>query len=108
MNSGNIVYDDGPDQCWCDSCDALLYERKDQSFICSNPECGRIYNPDSVTKHRTKLEPNKSPYSQEGPELVPITGFTDMKKKKPSVFDREDQKMKRPGFSIVEEWDWPD
>jgi hypothetical protein len=43
-----------------------------------------------------------------GPELVPITGFTDMKKKKPSVFDREDQKMKRAGFSIVEEWDWPD
>jgi hypothetical protein len=50
---------------------------------------------------------------EEGPEFIPITGFATAadtkKKKKPSVFDREDSKMmKRPGFSIVEEWDWPD
>jgi hypothetical protein len=64
----------------------------------------------TLTKHRTLLSPNKSPYLQGGPELVPITGFTDTKKKKkPRVFDREDSKMmKRAGFSIIDEWNWPD
>jgi hypothetical protein len=30
---------------------ALLYERRDQSMICSN--CDRVYQPDSITHHKT-------------------------------------------------------
>jgi hypothetical protein len=103
MNNDVIIFSDADDAAYCDSCDALLYERKDQSFVCSNPECGKIFAPDSVTKHRMELSPDKLQPQERGPEVVPITGFTDTKKKKKStVFDREDQKLfSRAGVSLI-------
>jgi hypothetical protein len=60
--------------------DALLYERKDGSSICSN--CGRIYNPDSIQKHHTELEPEKeSVYKNDGPEVVPLDAYVNPQSK---------------------------
>jgi hypothetical protein len=107
MNNDAIIFSDAEDDVsWCDSCDARLYERKDQSLVCSNPECGKIYAAGSVTKHRLTLSPDKEPRSQGGPAVVPITGFTDKKKqKKSSVFDREDEEMMKIHKAILDQID---
>jgi hypothetical protein len=103
-----IVFSDDSDDSYCDSCDALLYERKDQSLICSNPQCGRQYLPDSINKHKRKLRPDKSRYEDGGPELVPLTGYGSYaKQKKPSVFDREDKSFESKSgryFTSEETW----
>ena len=65
--------------------------------------------PDSVNKHKRKLSPDKSRYSQEGPELVPMTEYGSyVKKKKPTILDKEEKAWVSGGSgrSIinVEEW----
>jgi uncharacterized Zn finger protein (UPF0148 family) len=102
----SIIFSDADDEAWCDDCDARLIERKDGSSICSN--CSRVYTPDSVQKHHMELQPEKNPYSNEGPELVSITGYTEQQqKKKPSVFDKEDKfiESKKTGFKFIESED---
>lgn len=40
--------------------------------------------------------------------IIPLTDYTNKSKKKPTIFDREDEAMKRSGFSIIsEETYWP-
>jgi hypothetical protein len=83
----------------------LLYERKDGSSVCSNGSCGRIYNADSVKKHHTKLGPTKeNPYSNNGPEVVPLDAYRKypQKKKPSSPIDREDERMKRPYCCLID------
>jgi hypothetical protein len=87
-----VIYDgDDDDVAWCSDCDARLYERKDESHVCSNPSCGRVYQPNSVKKHKTGLHPVVDPYEIEGPALLPLTSYYTKKKKKPSLGDKEDQ-----------------
>jgi hypothetical protein len=106
----SIIFSDDDDKAWCNDCDALLYERKDGSSVCSNGNCGRIYNADSIKKHHTQLGPTKeSPYKNNGPEVVPLDSYADpeRKKKPASPIDREDEKMfKRPGFSWISKEDY--
>jgi hypothetical protein len=112
-NNNNIVFSDDDDEAtYCDSCDALLAQRRDESMVCTNPECGRTYLPDSVQKHRSVFAPEKGYHSldaRQGPELVGMSQYgAETKKKKPSVFDREDRMMEaRSGFSWIEHEDWP-
>jgi len=99
-NNNSIVFSDEEDRSWCNSpCDALLIERKDSSMICSY--CGREYLPGSVKKHKRDLQPIEGGYGRDDDlPLVSITGYTDMKPKKTSVFDKEDKLMAaRSGFS---------
>jgi hypothetical protein len=103
-----IVFDDSEDEkSWCSDCDALLIERRDQSFICSY--CARVYQPDSIKKFKSKLGPLKDPYSDEGPELIPMTSYTEKQKKPPSVFEKEDRFFQsKSGRSITSYEDyWP-
>jgi hypothetical protein len=105
-----IVFTEEDDEnAWCDDCDALLIPRKDESMICSNPQCGRQYLPDSINKHKRRLRPDKSRYdNNDGPELVPLTGYGSYaKQKKPTVFDREDRAFESKSgryFTSEETW----
>jgi DNA-directed RNA polymerase subunit M/transcription elongation factor TFIIS len=102
----SIVFSDADDKSYCDSCDALLYERKDSSMICSG--CGNVYNPDSINKHHMDLQPEISQYRNDGPELVPMTEYAEPQKKKPTIGDIEDKVFvsRKSGMSItsVEEY----
>jgi hypothetical protein len=103
MNS--IVFFDEDDNAYCNSpCDALLIPRKDGSMICSY--CNREYLPNSVKRHKRHLGPVDD--AREDPILVPMTEYGSYaKKKKPSVFDREDRMMaSKSGFSWVEHEDF--
>jgi uncharacterized Zn finger protein (UPF0148 family) len=107
MNNA-IIYDDADDErSWCNSpCNALLYERKDGSMICSY--CGREYLPGSVKKHKRDLQPSES-VNDSGPEIVPMTSYGSYaKQKKPSVFDREDRLFEsKSGRHFTDHEDWP-
>ncbi len=88
----SIVFDDEPDKSWCDQpdCGGLLIERKDSSSICSI--CLHEYLPDSVKLHKSKLGPTKGYYDKDdGPELINIREYTEPRKKKPSILDKEDR-----------------
>jgi hypothetical protein len=103
-----VVSDADEDKSYCNTCDALLYERKDGSMICSNGYCAKTYNADSVTKHHTKLGPTKE---AEAPELVPLdlyAHFNPQKQKQKNPIDYEDEKMFKPraGFSITSKEDF--
>jgi hypothetical protein len=37
MNNDAIVFSDADDNAWCDSCDALLYEKKDHTLFVPIP-----------------------------------------------------------------------
>jgi len=81
----SIVFDgDESEHAYCDSpCNALLYQRKDGSMICSY--CSRVYPAGSVNKHKRGLEPIENPYdnsSNGGPLLISMTDYTNKKKKK--------------------------
>jgi hypothetical protein len=105
-----IIYsgDDDEEAVWCDPpCDARLIERKDGSMICSY--CCREYLPNSVNKHKRKLEPTDGRYYDNNPELIPLTDYGSYtKKKKPSVFDAEDRHISasRSGFSWTSHEDY--
>ena len=86
-----VFSDDDDDNSWCGDCDALLYERKDGSMICSNPQCGRNYLPSEVKKHKRHLGPVESPYDDSDVPLVSLSDYANPQRKKPSVFDREDR-----------------
>src|SRR5215217_6559646 len=88
-----IIYFGEDDKSYCSSCDYLLYERKDGSMVCSNGDCGRIYSPNEVRKHKSKLGPEieKRAIDGDGPEVVPITDYTNMKRKIPTPGDIEDK-----------------
>jgi hypothetical protein len=108
-----IVCDDGPDEnAWCDWCDALLYELKDGSMICSNGTCCRVYSPTSVTKHKQKLGPSESPTDSSEPLFMHLgPGYGSYATPKTSVFDKEDRHIasKKSGFHWVEHEDyWPE
>ena len=93
-----IIYDGEDDQSYCGACDYLLYERRDQSMICSNPDCGRMYTPDDVTKHKSKLGPELQKRNHDGgdgPLLVSITDYTSPKKRTPTPGEIEDLAMVR-------------
>jgi hypothetical protein len=103
-----IVFSDDEGNSYCNSCDALLFERKDGSMICSNGYCAKTYNPGSVKKHHTKLGPVKE---TESSELVPLhlyANFNPQKQKQKNPIDYEDEKMfkPRPGFSITSKEDF--
>jgi hypothetical protein len=104
-NMSIVCSDDDDEKSWCNSpCDALLIERRDGSMICSC--CGREYLPDSVKKYKDQLQPNKSRYDRDGPLVVSMPSYADgKKKKKPSVFDREDRAWlaQGKGRSIIAE-----
>jgi hypothetical protein len=78
-----IIYNGEDNNAYCGACDYLLYEKRDGSMICSNPDCGRIYSSSDVLKHKSKLGPDIKRY-EDGPELVMISGYTDMKRKAPT------------------------
>jgi hypothetical protein len=107
-----IIYsgDDDEEAVWCDPpCDARLIERKDGSMICSY--CCREYLPNSVNKHKKTLEPVEGRHYDSNPELIAMPGYGSYaKKKKPSVFDREDKHIasKKSGFSWMEHTDYPE
>lgn len=92
----STVFFDEDDNAYCNPpCDALLIERRDGSMICSF--CGKEYLPGSVKKHRRNLGPIDD---GNNPLLVSMPEYgSNTKKKKPSVFDREDRYMTRSGFS---------
>jgi hypothetical protein len=105
-----IIFTDEENNSYCNLCDALLFERRDGSMICSNGYCAKTYNADSVTKHRTKLGPVKQNLN-EGPEIVPLNlyaNFNPQKQKQKNVLDYEDEKMFKPraGFSITSKEDF--
>ena len=109
----SIVFDgDESEHAYCDSpCDALLYQRKDGSMICSY--CSRVYPAGSVNKHKRGLEPIKNPNDNSangGPLLISMTDYTNKKKKMPSIFDKEDKLLEsRSGFYWIEHEDyWPE
>ena len=100
--------DDDEEKKYCDSCDYLLIEKRDGSSICSN--CGREYLPDSINKHKRKLGPSKSRYSDDGPILEPMTEYGQTpNKRKGIVLDREEKAMaqKKSGFHWTEIEQWP-
>ena len=105
----SIVFDgDDEEKGWCSDCDALLYEKRDRSMICSNPDCAMTYLPDLVKKHHRKLSPGKSHYSQEGSELISLTGYAEPQRKKETVLDKEEKAFVRQGkgrrIIDVQEW----
>jgi uncharacterized Zn finger protein (UPF0148 family) len=107
-NTRTIVFSDDEGNSYCNLCDALLFERKDGSMICSNGYCAKTYNANSVTKHHTKLGPVKE---TETPELVPLNlyaNFNPQKQKQKNPIDYEDEKMFKPraGFSITSKEDF--
>ena len=105
-----IVFDgDESEHSYCDApCDARLFQRRDGSMICSY--CSRVYPAGSINKHKRSLEPIEDPYdnsADSGPLLISMTEYTNKKKKKPSVFDKEDKLMaSRSGFSWIEHEDY--
>jgi hypothetical protein len=91
-----IVFDGDDDQSYCDPpCDALLYQRRDGSHICS--VCCKEYRPTSVTKHRRKLGPSESPNDSEEPLFMHLTDYAMPQHKQPSILDREDRKFVQQG-----------
>jgi DNA-directed RNA polymerase subunit M/transcription elongation factor TFIIS len=99
-----IVFSEGNDRSFCDSCDARLQERADGSSICLN--CGRIYQEDETQKHHLDVQPEVSPYSSNNkdPPLISITHYTDIMKKKEEITAYEDRALerKKSGFMITE------
>ena len=59
-NKRAIVFSDEEGNSYCNLCDALLFEKRDGSMICSNGYCAKTYSAESVKKHRTKLGPMNS------------------------------------------------
>jgi hypothetical protein len=107
-NTRITIVSDEEGNSYCNLCDALLFERKDASMICSNGYCAQTYSADSVKKHRTKLGPMKE---TESPELVPLQDyahFNPQKQKQKNPIDYEDEKMFKPraGFSITSKEDF--
>jgi len=89
VSNSAIIYIGDDDNGYCAACDYLLYERKDGSKICSNPDCERTYTPDEVTKHKSKLGPELQKRAHaaadgDGPLLVAITDYTSPKKRSPT------------------------
>jgi hypothetical protein len=102
-NTRITIVSDEEGNSYCNLCDALLFERRDGSMICSNGYCAKTYSADSVKKHRTKLGPMKE---TESPEIVPLRDYANYnpRKAKPkNPIDYEDEKMFKPraGFSIT-------
>jgi hypothetical protein len=107
-NTRITVVSDDEGNSYCNNCDALLFEHKDGSMICSNGYCAKTYSADSVKKHHTKLGPMKE---TEAPELVPLQDyahFNPQKQKQKNPIDYEDEKMFKPraGFSITSKEDF--
>src|SRR5690242_20153796 len=103
----STVFTDDEDKSFCDKCDYILIPRKDGSMICSY--CEKEYLPDSVKKHRRSLGPRDD--ANGDPIVVPMTEYGSYaKKKKPTVFDREDRMMaSKSGFSWTNHEDyWPE
>jgi hypothetical protein len=102
INMAAILFS-SDDDVYCDSCDAKLYVRKDNSMVCSNPQCGRVYNEGSITKHRSKLKPAKD---LDAPMLIPLTEYHnyDGKRKKKEVTKYEDDYFvsRKSGLSITD------
>ena len=109
MPNNAIVFSDDDEKSYCDDCSYLLIERKNGSTIYSNPDCRREYLPDSINKHKRKLQPDKSRYSEEGPELISLTGYGQpSKKKKETMLDKEEKAWvsSGPGRSIIDVQEW--
>jgi hypothetical protein len=115
MANAIIFDDDDTEKEWCNSpCDALLIKRRDGSRICSY--CGREYLPNSVSKHKSTLGPNKTPQESEsdGPLVVPLSGYgqyTPKKRNTNPTADKEDRLWlsQGSGRSIVSSEDyWPE
>ena len=106
MRNESTVFDDDDDKSWCDSCDALLIERRDGSMICSY--CGREYLPNAVKKHKRHLGPIENPYDDGEVPLVSLSDYTNPQRKPSTILDKEDRAFVagKPGRSItnVEEW----
>jgi hypothetical protein len=81
----SIVFYDDDDKARCDryGCGGELQELKDGSMICL--ACNYVYQPDSVKKHKMKLEPLESRYERErdGASLVSMTMVSTQKAKYP-------------------------
>jgi hypothetical protein len=64
--------------------------------------------PDSVNKHKRKLGPSKSRVSDDGPIVVPMTGYGQPQKKQETVLDEEEKAFVRAGrgrsITDVQEW----
>jgi uncharacterized Zn finger protein (UPF0148 family) len=99
-----IIFSEGNDRSFCDSCDAKLQERADGSSICLN--CGRTYLEDETQKRHFDLEPAVSPYTSNSgdPPLVSMTHYADIMTKKEEVTAYEDRALerKKSGFMITE------
>jgi hypothetical protein len=113
MPNNAIVFSDDDDVVWCDSCDARLYELKDGSMICTNGNCGRLYQPGSVNKHKRHLQPIESPYDDTDIPLVPLREWQyghamSKRKKKTSILDKEERMWLSQGsgrsITDVQEW----
>jgi hypothetical protein len=89
----SIVFSDDDGQSYCDWCDALLYERKDGSMICSNGVCCRVYSPQQITRHKRKLGPSESSTDSSEPLLMSLSDYATPQHKQPSILDREDRKF---------------
>jgi uncharacterized Zn finger protein (UPF0148 family) len=107
-----IVFDgDNEEHSWCDLCDARLFQRKDGSMICSNSDCCKVYPAGSINKHKRSLEPIEDPYDNSpdsGPLLISMTEYTNKKRKKPTVWDKEDKIFEgKSGRYFTTHEDWP-
>ena len=98
-----IVYTPDDEAVWCDSCDARLIQRGDESFICSN--CCKEYEPKSTLQHHVGLGPEYDPYEEAKAELplVMLSNYGDTRKKKKGITDYEDEFLasKKSGFMIT-------
>jgi hypothetical protein len=63
----------------------------------------------SIMQVVSKLGPTKeNPYTNTGPEVIPLDAYRKypQKTKPPSPIDREDEKMRGPGFSWISKEDY--
>jgi hypothetical protein len=105
-----ICSGDDENKSYCNSpCDALLYEKKDGSFVCSNPSCGRVYNQDSVKAHKSYLRPSKNPHDT-SPGIVALTEYHNYspQKKKKEVTKYEDDYFNsvKSGRNVTHSEEW--
>jgi hypothetical protein len=107
-NSKAVIFTDEENNSYCNLCDALLFEKRDGSMVCSNGYCAKTYSADTVTKHRSKLGPVKE--SGTSPEIVPLEVYHNpQKQKQKNILDSEDEKwsfFKRAGVSITSKEDF--
>lgn len=97
-----ICSDDNDDKSYCNACGYILYEKANGSKVCSG--CEKIYDEQDITKHKSELQPAVSKTSQQGPEVISMSEYGSYaKKKKASVFDREDRMMEanKSGFNFT-------